>query len=271
MRIMFTLMMILSGFMAQAFNYGFGYSEMFIRIHEMNQPGRYTIRIDDQSITNSNGKFRFFDLAPGIKEVYVQRNGQNLYKGILTVYAGSRTVAEFRGVQGLQVIQQIQLQQNNQPQQDFWYGYWNYNSNGQWNNNNNGQWNNNNGNGQWNNNGQGNGNGNNNGQWNNNGNINNGPRGMDQNTFAQFKATVKDQSFDSNKVTVIKNAAKTANFNSTQVRELLQLMSFDSYKLETAKYCYDFVIDKASYFKTYDVFQFDSNVKELSNYTASRN
>ena len=87
----------------------------------------------------------------------------------------------------------------------------------------------------------------------------------------KWKSTVKNQSFDSNKVSVIKNSAKTANFNSAQVRELLELMSFDSYKLEVAKYCYDFVVDKANFFKTYDVFQFESNVKELSNYVAGRN
>lgn len=244
-------MMICASFMAQAYHgHFFGYSELFIRINEMNQPGVYTISVDDQVITNSNGKFRFFDLMPGVKEVFVQRNGYNLYKGTVTVFNGSRTVAELRGLKGLQVIQTVPLQQNNQVNQDFWYGYWNYNPNqNQWNNNNN----------QWNNNNQPN-------------NYNNNlPVCMDQNTFSQFKETVKNQSFDSNKVGIIKNSAKTANFSSAQVRELLGLMSFDSYKLDVAKYCYDYVVDKPNYFKTYDQFSFDSYVKELSDYIATRN
>lgn len=260
MRLMFTLILACAGYVAHAFHPMFGYSELFILINT-NQPGVYTINVDDQVITNSSGKFRFFDLVPGQKQVYVQRNGTMVYKGVVTVFNGSRTVAEIRGLRGLQVIQQVPLQQNNQMTQDFWYGYWNYNPNqNQWNNNPN-QWNNNNNQNQWNNNPN---------QWNNNPPNNNMPVCMDQNTFSQFKETVRAQSFDNSKVTVIKNSARTANFCSTQVRDLLGLMSFDSYKLDVAKYCYDYVVDKQNYFKTYDQFSFDSNVKELSNYVANR-
>lgn len=263
MKSLFTLMMVCAGFVAQAYPNAFGYSEFFLRI---NEPGVFTIRIDDQIITNGTGKFRFFDLRPGVKEVYVQRNGINFYKSILSIYNGSRTVAEFRSSQGVVILQQVQLMQNNQMNQDFWYGYWNYNpNNNQWNNNNNNNWNNNNNN--WNN--------NNNGNWNNNNNNNNNnwnpPVGMDANTFAQFKETVRKQNSDSYKVPLIKNTAKTANFTSTQVGELLGLLSFDSYKLDAAKYCYDYVVDKNNYFKTFEQFQFDSYVKDLSDYISNRN
>ncbi|MCG9909900.1 MAG: DUF4476 domain-containing protein [Flavobacteriales bacterium] len=255
MKTVFTLLMILAGFVAQA-RTQFGYAEFFLMV---NQPGIFTVRIDDQVITNSNGKFRFFDLRPGVKEVFVQRNGVNLFRSMLSIYNGSRTVAEFRSNQGIVIIQQVQLMQNNQMNQDFWYGYWNYNPNtNQWNNNNNNQWNNN-----WN---------NNNNQWNNNNNQwNNQMMGMDQNTFNMFKETVRKQSFDSNKVPMIKNQARTANFTSAQVAELLGLMSFDSYKLDVAKFCYDFVIDKQNYFVTFGQFQFDSYSRDLSNYIATRN
>lgn len=270
MKSLFTFLLVCAGFAAQAFPNNFGYAEFFIQV---NEPGAFTIRIDDQIITNASGKFRFFDLRPGVKEVYVQRNGVNFYRSIVSIYNGSRTVAEFRSAQGIIILQQVQLMRNNQMSQDFWYGYWNYNpGNGNWNNNgNNGNWNNNNNGGNWNNN-----NGNN-GNWNNNNNNNNGngnwnqPVGMDATTFAQFKETVRKQNSDSYRVPLIKNTAKTANFTSAQVGELLGLLSFDSYKLDAAKYCYDFVIDKNNYFKTFSQFQFDSYVKDLSDYISTRN
>lgn len=260
MKAIFTLLLVGVCHLAQAFPGYYGYSEFFVRI---NEPGIYTVRIDDQVITNASGKFRFFDLSPGVKEVYVQRNGMNFFRSTVSIYNNSRTVAEFRGMKGLVILQQVPLMQNNQTQQDFWYGYWNY-TNGTiahpnpnnpyepgstWNPNApNNPYPNNPGN-----------------------NWNNAPVGMDAATFEQYKETVRKQSFDSNKVSMIKNSAKTANFTSAQVAELLGLMSFDSYKLEAAKYCYDFTLDKGNYFKTFDKFQFDSYVKDLSDYIASRN
>ncbi len=74
----------------------------------------YTVRIDDQVITNDAGKFRFFDLSPGVKEVYVQRNGMNFFRSTVSIYNNSLcTVAEFRGMKGLVILQQVSLMQNN--------------------------------------------------------------------------------------------------------------------------------------------------------------
>ena len=260
MKAIFTLLLVAVTYVAQAFPGSFGYSEFFVRI---NEPGVYTVRIEDQVITNASGKFRFFDLSPGVKEVYIQRNGMQFVRSIVSIYNNSRTVAEFRGIKGMIILQQIPLTYNNQPQQDFWYGSWNYNPNQPYPNPNNPYdpgtvWNPNNPNNPGNPGYPGNG-------W------NNPPVGMDAATFAQYKETVRKQSFDSNKVSMIKNSAKTANFTSAQVAELLSLMSFDSYKLDAAKYCYDFTLDKSNYFKTFEQFQFDSYVKDLSDYIASRN
>lgn len=266
MKAIFTLLLVGITYVAQAFPGFYGYSEFFIRI---NEPGVYTVRIDDQVITNASGKFRFFDLRPGVKEVYVQRNGMNFMRSTVSIYNNSRTVAEFRGLKGLVILQQVPLMQNNQTQPDFWYGYWNYNGNVQYPNPNNPY----EPSTPWNPNVPNNPNYPNTPNYPNNpnGNWNNPPMGMDANTFGQFKETVRKQSFDSNKVSLIKNSAKTANFTSAQVAELLGLMSFDSYKLDAAKYCYDYTINKNNYFKTFDQFQFDSYVKDLSDYIANRN
>lgn len=263
MKPIFTIVFILAGFAAQAGNYFFGNAEFFLRIYE---PGIYTVRIDDQIITNASGKFRFFDLRPGVKEVFVQRNGINVFRSVLSIYNNSRTVAEFRNMRGITILQQVPLMQNNQQANDFWYGYWNYNPNNQWNNNPN-QWNN--PNDQW---------SNPNTQWPNNPNNQwNNPQqpvlpiGMDPATFSQYRETIRKQSFDSNKASMIKSSARTAGFNSEQVADLLGLMSFDSYKLDVAKYCYDFVVDKPNYFKTFDKFQFSSYSTDLSQYISTRN
>lgn len=253
MRMVFTQLLIAIGFSANAYT-PFGYSEFFLRI---NEPGIFTIRVDDQIITNSSGRFRFFDLRPGVKEVFVQRNGRTILRSFISIYNNSRTVAEFRSNQGIIVLQQIPLMHNNQFAQDFWYGYWDYNPNTQWPDNPS-QWNDPD---RW----------NNPNQWNNPNRWNNMPVGMDANTFNQFKETVNRQSFDSNKANLIKNQARTANFTSAQVAELLGMLSFDSHKLDVAKFCYDFVIDRQNYFVTFNQFQFDGSVRELTNFIATRN
>ena len=54
--------------------------------------------------------------------------------------------------------------------------------------------------------------------------------------------------------------------NSRQVAELMNLMSFESSKLELAKYAYEYTIDPQNYFQLFIAFSFDSSVRELSEY-----
>lgn len=89
---------------------------------------------------------------------------------------------------------------------------------------------------------------------------------MNSSDFASAKSTISSQSFASSKVTVAKQVANSNCFTADQVKELVQLMDFESDKLEVAKYCYTHTYDKGNYFKINDAFDFSSSIDELNNY-----
>lgn len=118
-------------------------------------------------------------------------------------------------------------------------------------------------NGNWNNNG--NWNGNNNGNWNNN-----GQQGMNERVFEQFKQTLRNESFENTRVTLAKQTISTNFFTALQVKDIVNLFSFESSKLDIAKYAYDFTVDKGSYFVINDAFSFSSSKDELNNYIRTK-
>ncbi len=105
---------------------------------------------------------------------------------------------------------------------------------------------------------------NNNGWW--NGQQNGWSCTMDNQRFQQLKTAVENESFDENRLNLIKSVLPNNSISSTQVRELMQLMSFERNKLELAKFAYRYTFDRGSYFIVNDVFSFSSSKTELSNY-----
>jgi hypothetical protein len=104
---------------------------------------------------------------------------------------------------------------------------------------------------------------NNGGNWNNNSRWN---RPMDNQTFEYLKQSIRRESFDDHKFEIMQSVLKNNAVSSYQVRELLQLMSFDSKRLQAAKYAYQFTTDRDRYFVVYDVFDFGSTKSELARY-----
>ncbi|MDL5047829.1 DUF4476 domain-containing protein [Oscillatoria amoena NRMC-F 0135] len=81
---------------------------------------------------------------------------------------------------------------------------------------------------------------------------------------------LKNVTFDSKKVLTAKNALKSNHYTAQQVKQLLLTFSFDSYKLDVAKYAYDMSYDKANFFAVGDAFSFSSYADELEKYIASK-
>jgi hypothetical protein len=105
--------------------------------------------------------------------------------------------------------------------------------------------------------------------WNdNNGNNNdyNYNREMNAQSFSSFKQTLENESFDNTRMTIAKQVINTNYFTTAQVREVLQLFSFENNKLEIAKYAYKNTLDKNNYFSLADCFTFSSNKDELMRY-----
>jgi hypothetical protein len=84
--------------------------------------------------------------------------------------------------------------------------------------------------------------------------------------FASVKQALTKEWMESNKLKSAKFIIDQNNFTSIQVREMMLLFSFESNKLEIAKYAYHKVVDKKNYFQLNDVFSFSSSKDELARF-----
>lgn len=84
--------------------------------------------------------------------------------------------------------------------------------------------------------------------------------------FASLVETLRKESFETTRVKLAKQAVEQYSFMSVQVKQLLQLFSFEESRLDMAKYMYPLTIDKPSYFQVYDVFSFSASKEQLSAY-----
>jgi Domain of unknown function (DUF4476) len=265
------------------YNYNRGYSEVFIRIPEN---GFFTVTIDDQIISNGNGRFRFFDLNSGNHTLTISTGRNLIFRTRFSTFNNTRMILDYFIFEGLYILNTEQLAHqgmlNNQYGNiwnNFWNGYYTspldnygwdpyygqnpYGNNNNWNNNNqnnnNNNWNNNQNNNNWNN------QNNNNNNWNNQNNFN-------YQNFEEFYKAVKSQTFNDTKIEIITSQSRNTRWRTEEIKRLLQLLSFEDDKLEVAKACYQNCLDKQNYFNLYSLFTFDSSVTELNRFiNGSRN
>jgi hypothetical protein len=138
----------------------------------------------------------------------------------------------------------------------------------------NGNGNNNGGNGNNNNGGTGNNNGGTGGNNNNNSTVNSSVTVCNRDGFAisnfnTLKATIKTQSVESNKPMVIKQAVKNKRVTVSQVKEIIKLIVVEQYKLDMAKYLFDFTCDKSNYYELNALLN-PSRARELDAYLKNK-
>jgi hypothetical protein len=209
-------------------------AEFFLRIDD---PGRYTVTLDDQSITLSSGRYRFFDLPSGRQRLAILRNNMQVYQDWIDLRNDSRTVAEFRSRQGLRIVAVFPL-----PGNDRFSG-------GDWGS-----------------------------PYDNNrsrtdrpgGSYDNQRMAMAPQEFERIREAVKKQSFDDNKLDLLRTLLGDRPLSSAQLTELLKLFSFDTKRLEAAKLGWDQVSDRQNFYTVFDVFTFSPSVKALKEYMGSR-
>jgi hypothetical protein len=90
--------------------------------------------------------------------------------------------------------------------------------------------------------------------------------GMHPDVFASALRSIELQSFDSDQVRVAKQIIRTNGASSHQIAQIMELLSFESSRLEIAKFGYQFVGDPENYFIVNDVFWFSSSVRELDRF-----
>lgn len=110
--------------------------------------------------------------------------------------------------------------------------------------------------------------------WNNNPNWNNYPgnngygyyQAMDARSFDKMIQTLKNESFENSRVSIAKQAISGNYFTTDQLKQVLNLFVFESYKLDVAKYAYKFCIDRGNYYTLADSFTFSTSKDELMKY-----
>lgn len=215
-------------------NYNYGNSEVFVRIP---QNGNYTVEIGDQAMSNSTGKFRFFDVKFGTIPIAIYENNYLIYRSNLRLKSYTRLVLDFFPDYGLYLL-------GNYPVQNSAYGI------NEWDD----IWNN--------------PYGNQNGNWNgNSGNSGYFPNVMSSQEFSSFMNSLKkNASFDKDRLAMISAVSRNTNFTAQQIYSIVNYMDFDNNKLEVAKILYAKCADQRNYHLVMEAFDFDSTRNKLMDY-----
>jgi hypothetical protein len=93
---------------------------------------------------------------------------------------------------------------------------------------------------------------------------------MSSANFGNALATVRNQSFDENKLSTARQIATSNCLSVNQISQLASLLSFEDNKLEFAKFAYDRCVDPGNYFNLNNIFSFSSSVESLNQYISGR-
>lgn len=216
-------------------------SEFILTVNRIEQ---VIVTTSSQTQTNNNNKFKFYNLQGGFIPVKVvdQWSGQVLFQNNVSIPVDYKVqaVLDQYGNMTITSSQPIYNNGNN-------VGTVTYNGNSNWNNNQG-----NTGYGNWNNHPQ---------------HIQCGTVHNNTNTyFSQFLETVRNESFDSNRLKIAKTYANQTALTAEQIKQIATTFSFDSNRLEWAKTAYNSCVDKGNYFLLKNTFSFSSNYTDLMDY-----
>ena len=215
-------------------NYNYGNSEVFVRIP---QNGNFTVEIGDQAMSNSTGKFRFFDVKFGTIPIAIYENNYLIYRSNVRLQSYTRLVLDFFPDYGLYLLGNYPVQ-NNAYGINEWDDIWN------------------------------NPYGNQNGNWNgNSGNSGYYPNVMNGQDFNNLMASLKNsKTRDNDRVAIITMVARDSNFTSQQCYNILKTMDFDNLKYDAAILFYPKCVDRQNFHLVFDVFTFDTSKNKLINF-----
>ena len=95
------------------------------------------------------------------------------------------------------------------------------------------------------------------------------PIPMNQGDFESMKGSINSKSFEDSKLTLAKQVINSNCLLSSQVREIMQLFTYEESKLDFAKYAYGRTYDIGNYYKVNDAFTFESSIEELNGYIST--
>jgi hypothetical protein len=92
------------------------------------------------------------------------------------------------------------------------------------------------------------------------------PMPMSKDAFERAIESVKEKTFEDSKLTMAKQITGMNCLLSEQVKDLMLLLTFESSRLELAKFAYGHTYDLGNYFIVNDAFNFESSMKELDDF-----
>lgn len=93
---------------------------------------------------------------------------------------------------------------------------------------------------------------------------------MNLSTFNALTSQLKKQSFEDNKLQIIRQVLASNCISAAQVKQLISEFTFEENKLKVAKMCYKKTTDKGNYFTLNDSFSFSSSADELNEFLQSK-
>lgn len=81
--------------------------------------------------------------------------------------------------------------------------------------------------------------------------------------------TVQRQSFDDNKLAIIREALREMSLPADDARRLVTTLAFDRNRIELAKYLYTRVADRQNFYRVYEALQYQSSIREVQQFVDS--
>ncbi len=89
--------------------------------------------------------------------------------------------------------------------------------------------------------------------------------------FKSMLEAIENESFDDGRLRVAKTVIRTnACLTAVQLRQMMNLFSFDENKVELAKFAWDYLYDLSNFHLIYDTLDFESSKEELEQYIGER-
>tara|TARA_B100000780_G_C21107629_1_gene447379 strand:- start:905 stop:1273 length:369 start_codon:yes stop_codon:yes gene_type:complete len=82
---------------------------------------------------------------------------------------------------------------------------------------------------------------------------------------------VSDEISEDDKLSKSKDLVSEACLTTNQIKQLLEVITYESYKVEFAKFAYQYCFDPINYDSIYDEFSFSSSTEELKVFIQSQN
>lgn len=236
-KIYFTFaLVLLSCTLAQA-------SELILRVH---RKGQHIVSASNQTQTNNYNTYQFYNLYGGNTQVKVvdKWSGQVIFKNNVNIPDGVQLVADLDSYGNMTIVENNPMAGSD----NGWGGNVGSVNYGQ----------------------TGNGGHDHCGTYPNGGGYYNQGQNVNNVYFNQFLASLKSESFDSNRLKNAKVYASNMSLSANQVKEIAATFTFDSNRLEWAKVAYNTCYDKGNYFLLRDAFTFSSSYSDLQDFISNQ-